>query len=1147
MNKIYHVGLAWGVSTILVSSCQLGAQTTTGQISGTVEDSSGAAIPGATVEVVSVDTHLSRSVQSGSHGEYLLLLLPVGNYQLTVTKPGFASLIANAIKLDVSQSITINPILKVGDQSVTVDVEAQSELLTTTNASLGTVIGERTVKALPLNGRNFTQLLTLVPGATPVSTSQGANQGTDDGSTVAIPGSSFSNPSINGQQNRETLYLLDGVVNTDFRTTTYTVLPIIDGISEFKVQSHNDDPAFGSVLGGVVNLISKSGTNQLHGSAWEFIRNNAFDARNPFTDVNGDGSPKKAGAFRQNEFGGTIGGPVFIPKLYNGRDKTFFFFAYEGWRYTQSSGQQLTVPTDAELNGDFRNSVGNKNIFDPATTTLNAAGNGYTRQQFTNNVIPTNRINTQVQSYIRTYFDRPNTTGNTSPNEILNSPSVNNSNNYQGRVDQVVTKKDNTFFRWSNMFNHLNSPATQQVSGVTDFGGLNIGAGITHVFTPNLILNVNGGRASRAFTFGNVAVAGLGPLTTLGFQGLDQYGPLAINLSSPYGGSALGSAALRRNSSWSVGGLLNWQVGRHSFSFGASEIEQYRSQHGTGQNFGFSNNQTADPSSSTSLGSTGNSVASALLALPNSGGFQAQNTIQYSIPSIAFFVGDSWKATQKLTLNLGLRYDRLNQPSLNVGMNNGFNYETGNWEIGGGVLPAACVTSGKAPCIPGTSPDAQTDLLAITGNDGSLAGSHIVVASSPSRAPKSLNLQFGPRLGFAYAATPTTVVRGGFGIVFDTLNGVSQLLSNTIGEWPAKGSASYNYNALGTPLVTVSAASAAIGSPLTTGGPFSNNDYYGSPNFKTPYAEQYNLQVEHTFAQKTLLSAGYVGSVSRRLDYNSGAVNSAKTPGPGTAAQVNARRPFPYMTNFHYDRSIGSGNYNSLQAKLERRFSNGFQFLASYTWSKSLDTSSGLFQAENGPGNSVQNYYDIASNYGPSGYDVPHFLSVSMLYELPLGKGKQFLKTGPAAYILGGWQINTVAQLRSGQSYTMSVPGDIANIGVSDGYERPNLVGNPKLAHPTYSAAFNKSAFAAPTTFAYGNVGRGTMRSESYRNDDVSLFKNFPIAEKVNVEFRAEAFNLFNIINPGIPNSTLNDPQYGTVRSIVGLPRQLQFAAKISF
>ena len=540
-------------------------------------------------------------------------------------------------------------------------------------------------------------------------------------------------------------------------------------------------------------------------------------------------------------------------------------------------------------------------------------------------------------------------------------------------------------------------------------------------------------------------------------------------------------------------------------------------------------------------------MASALLALPNSGGFQAQNTIQYSIPSIAFFVGDSWRTTQKLTLNLGLRYDRLNQPSLNVGMNNGFNFETGNWEIGGGVLPQACITSGKAPCIPGTSTDAQADLNAITGNDGSVAGSHIIVAANPSRAPKSLNLQFGPRFGFAYTATPSTVVRGGFGIVYDTLNGVSQLLSNTVGEWPAKGSASYNYNALGTPLVTVSAASGAIGSPLTTGGPFSNNDYYGSPNFKPPYSEQFNLQVERTITQKTLLAVGYVGGVSRRLDYNSGGVNSATTPGPGTAAQVNARRPFPYMTNFHYDESIGSGNYNSLQAKLERRFSNGLQFLTSYTWSKSLDTSSGLFQAENGPGNTVQNYYDIRSNYGPSGYDVPHFLSVSAVYELPFGKGKPFLNTGPAAYVLGGWQVNTVAQLRSGQSYTLSVPGDVANIGVSGGYERPNLVGNPKLAHPTYLAAFNTAAFVIPSTFSYGNVGRGTMRSQPYRNDDLSLFKNFPIAEKVNVEFRAEAFNLLNIINPGIPDSSLNDSQFGTVRSIVGLPRQLQFAAKISF
>jgi hypothetical protein len=283
------------------------AQANTAEITGTVSDVSGAVIPGATVQIVDTDTQAKRTVQTSGVGAYVVTQLQPGHYEVLFAKAGFAKQTQTSINLQVDQILTINPKLAPGTNSQTVQVRAGAELLNASSSEIGTVIGGKAVNDLPLNGRNFTQLLTLVPGATPISTSQGANQGTDDGSTVAIPGTSFSNPSLNGQQNRETLYLLDGVVNTDFRTTTYTVLPIADGISQFKVETHDDDPAFGSVVGGVVNVVTTSGTNHLHGDAWEYIRNNAFDARNPFTDVAADGSAAPAAAFHQNEFGGTIG------------------------------------------------------------------------------------------------------------------------------------------------------------------------------------------------------------------------------------------------------------------------------------------------------------------------------------------------------------------------------------------------------------------------------------------------------------------------------------------------------------------------------------------------------------------------------------------------------------------------------------------------------------------------------------------------------------------------------------------------------------------------------------------------------------------------------------------------------------------------
>lgn len=1141
------------VLVLFLSGARLSAQTTTGQISGTVQDATGAALPAVAVTVTNIDTNTPRAVRTGTSGTYVLTLLPPGNYQITFSKSGFETLVEDRIHLGIDQGIAINPKLRIGSAVETVSVQGDAELLNATSASLGTVIGEEEVNDLPLNGRNFTQLLTLVPGATPISTGQGAHLGVDDGSTIAIPGSSFSNPAINGQQNRETLYLLDGVVNTDFRTTTYTVLPIIDGIREFKVQSHEDDPAFGSVLGGVVNLVTKSGTNQFHGSVWEFVRNNIFDARNPFSDINpGTGAPTPPGSFHQNEFGLSFGGPLWVPKLYNGRDKTFFFFAYEGWRYSSPVANYYNVPTAQELTGDFSNSEGNNGVFDPTTTRLNAAGNGYMRTEFPGDIIPANRINPQIQAYIKAYYDAPNVTNPSLPDELLTSSYRNNSNNYQGRIDQKLTKSDTAFFRWSNLFDENQVPVTHKISALTFFNGLNIGAGITHIFTPKIVLNVNGGRASRGFSFTSPSTVGYGPLTDLGFTGLGSYGPLSLNLAGPYGGSGLAGPALRRNSSWSVSEQVSWQVGRHLISFGSTVIDDYRSQSGSSQSLNFDNAQTTNPQNP---GSTGNSLASALLGYPNSGGFQLNNLIKYSIPTYAVFAGDQWKVSPKLTLNIGLRYDHLNQPNITHGMNNGFNFDTGNWEIGGGALPAACIVSNKAPCIPGSSTDAATDLAGTTGNDGSVAGNHIIVAASATRAPASVDREFGPRLGFAYAMHPSMVISGGFGVAYDTLNGINQTLSNSIGEWPAKGSATHTYNLIGsnvngTPLTTVTDAEATIGNPLTTGGPFSDFDYYYSPKLKPLYSEQWNLKMEQALNRKTLLSIGYVGSVTRRLDYGATANQATVPSADDTIESVRARTPYPYMTTFVYDSSIGNANYNSLQVKLQQQMSHSLQYLVSYTWSKSLDDTSGRFGAENGFGGSaVQNYYDPESNKSVSGYDVPHFLSISGIYRLPAGKGEHFFNTGWTSYVLGGWQLNSVSQFQSGTPFTLGVNGDVANIcACGGGYGHPNLVPGkvPTVSHPTRFLAYNPAAYSVPIN-SFGNVGRNSLRGESYRNEDLSLFKIFPLVENVKAEFRAEAFNVLNIINYGLPDANPTDQNAGVISGMAGSPRQLQFALKITF
>jgi hypothetical protein len=1126
------------------------AQTTTAQVSGRITDATGAVIAQASVKVTNTETGAVRTTETNGSGNYTLSLLPPGHYSLSVARSGFSTVTENDIVLNVDQDLSLDVPLSAGSVSETVTVRGNSELLQSSNSELGTVINEKTVHDLPLNGRNFTQLLTLTPGATPVSTSQGANQGTDDGSTVTLPGSAFSNPSINGQQNRSTLYLLDGVINTDFRTTTYTVLPIIDAINEFKVVSHADDPQYGSVLGGIINLVSKSGTNSVHGSAWEFVRNNIFDARNSFSDADRS-SPQP---FHQNEFGGTFGGPIWIPKLYDGRNKTFFFFAYEGWRYTQPTGSIYNSPTNAELNGDFSNSIYQGSpgvpatIFDPATTTLTGSST-YTRSQFAYNgianVINPARINPQIQTYLETYLDRPNLVGVAGGNTVVTASEVNNANDFHGRLDQKLTGQDSVFFRWSTMGVIVADPTSNNITDDTTFNGINIGAGLTHVFSPKLLLTVVGGRASRPFTFINVSSKGSSGLA--GFTTLGAYGAPAVGFDQFYAGTTLEGAQLRRNSSGSMSSNLDWQIGNHNVTVGGGFILQFRTQLSSDQSYNFDISQTGDPQagSTTAVQSgTGNPVASALLGLPTDGQFQDNDGYKDSILSWFGFASDSWKVTPRLTINLGLRYDHLDQPDLKSGLNSGFDFATGNYLIGGGKLPPSCATAGVAPCIPGPSTDATTDLAGVLGNDGSVAGSHIIIDPNPIRGPNPVWTNLGPRIGFAYKLNSNMVAHGGFGIVYDDLSGISQTFSNSINNWPSIGDNNPFYNAtFAAAPTTVVQSQANITGGLPGSTPFNQGGYFFDPNFKIPYSQQFNLGADQTFQQNYLLSINYVGAISQKLDYG-GVANNAVVPGQLSTI------PYPYMTHFVWDQSTANSNYNALQVKFERRMTNGFQFLVSYTYSKSIDDSSGRFGGENGAGggSAIQDFYNPVSNRAVSGYDIPQFLSVEGLYELPVGRGKEFLNQGLLAEALGGWQLNTVTQLRSGQPYTIQVSGDIASIGDTvDTYGRPNAVAgvNPTPSHPTKSEWFNPAAFSTPIV-GYGNVGRDSLRSANVYDTDFALLKNFAF-DKVSLQFRAEAFNVFNIINYAAPNSNISQSNAGTVTSTELPSRQLQIALKLNF
>ena len=1138
------------------------AQTEKASISGRITDQSNAVMPDAEVELKNTDTGIVTVTKTNDQGVYVFPSLAPGNYVMNVRKQGFRTVSVMDVKLYVQDNVSRNFVLQVGSsvESVTVTAESGAGLVNVTGSELGTVITQEAIHELPLNGRNFTQLLTLTPGATPISTAQSSGVGVNDLAVLGVPTASVSQPSIQGQANRSNLYMLDGVINTELNTSTYVIPPIVDAIQEFKVQSHDDKAEYGGVLGGVVSVVTRSGGNQLHGSAWEFVRNNAFDARDPFRDE----FRSSPSAFHQNQFGATVSGPVFIPKVYNGRNRTFFLFGYEGWRFNQAAQTRYRVPTAQELSGDFSNSILKQNIYDPATTQADPANPGqFTRSQFiassnpsspnfnsacTNpagcpNMIPSARLDPTTVNFIKTYYGTPNLTGDPVFNAIVTRPHVDNSDHYTARIDEQLGGKDSLFFRYDRL-NVINL-APFSISG--DTGGsvpaTDIGVGWNHLFTGTLMLESRFGRAHRPFSRFQTDIAGLGPMQKLGFS--SSAGSL-ITLASPWGTGGVQNANTIGSPVIDFSQGLSWVRGVHELKFGYQFVRQGNDTASPPYgNYTFTNDTTGNPEQ---VGTTGNSLTSALLGLPaqtnNTGSVSNSNRVN----TWSFYGQDSWKLRSNLTVTYGLRFDRRGafDPSSSTVVS-GFT-ANGDYWIGLNQLPPACSQAGKAPCIPGA------------GTLQSIPNGDKIMLSPYGRAwgPAPNWSDWGPRVGVAWRVTGNTVVRAGYGVVYDALMGMEQDWKGISGSWPATGSvfALTPINQLGKPLTPIEQTFGQVGAAALPGpSPWSQSNWFFDPNRKDPRSQEWNVEIQRQMTRNLALSVGYVGSYSDRLD-ETGLFNTAVTPGAGTPAQVAQRQPFPWITGtpfFGTDR--GNANYNALQVKLDHRFANGFQYLVSYTWSKAIDAgSSGWFAAENGSGaggsSSLQNYYDPNGSRSVSSYDIPHFLSMSGIWELPFGKGKKYFNQHAiASRLLGNWQMNGVVQLRSGQPYNLAVSGDVANIGNSVpwwNYARPNLVGNPQPSHPTAKQWFNPAAFAVPS-FSYGNFGRNVLRTPSVADADFSVFKNFLVTESKVISFRAEFFNVFNIQNYGAPDSLIGDPAAGRITSNVIPPRQIQFGLHLAF
>ena len=1169
-------------------------QHTTATVNGTITDSSGSVVPGAIVVLANVDTGVAARAASNGSGYFAFVDVTPGRYTMTVTMRGFKKVVLPAFPLLVNQTLTENVALSVGTESETVTVNAAAEgvMLQRSSSELGNVIESKEIQNLPLNGRNFTQLLILSPGVGPVSTAQGSGISTTDAGITAIPGTAFYKPSFFGQQNRETFYLMDGIVNTDLRGAIYGFLPIIDAMQEFKVQSHMDSAEFGIVTGGVVNMLSKSGTNHFHGSVWWFDRNNIFDARNTFSDFCSVGrcapgtpttTPAPPGHYVQNEFGVAGGGPIW-------KNKMFFYGAYEGWRYSKPALSQALVPTSEELNGDFSDvaySYYQHPIYNPYST--GCAGGKCTVQPFECDAngnpispnsdgtqtggmpclkIPSALLNPAMESYMKAYYLPPNSLSNEASgyNYIENRANIDNNNSYQVRVDIHNSDKNFGFGRISQMWVYDTSPVAGTVdANVSHYHAYNFGGGYTHVFGANLILDVRGGAMLKPYQFSQASAPdGYDPATKAGFSNLAQYGGMYINLAGPYAtGNAGNEGTLYRgNPVVNGGGSLTWVTGNHTIKGGVDYIYQNRLQRNLYQQFTFSDSVTSNVNAS----KTGNSLASAVLGFPATFTAQTPDYSEdfFSMSNWSAYLQDSWKVLPKLTLNYGLRYDYL--PAihmLNDRLANGLDIFNQRYIIQRSV--AACSSTFVNPCIPG-------GISSVPYNE------NIVFANGAEQVGPPIKDNIGPRLGFAYQPLQNTVVNGGVGIFYDTITARSQWVQNNIEgpTWPwTTGISSQQVNfaqsgvwpgGAGNPLTPITNLEGNFPNPVIAASPWltTGGGYVSEPGYKDQRAVEYNLQVQQQINPTMLFSLGYAGSKSTRLNYT-GYANTAQHASPaGTPlTTIDTYKFMPWMTpGWHYSLDTGYGNYNAMLVSLQKRFSNSWNTIISYTWAKSMDNSSGWFNAENGTGGGsvVQDFFNPRNAYGVSSYNIGNYFTWSSVYALPFGKDQRWAHTGVLSYIVGGWTANYVFQARSGQPYNLNVGGDVANISGDNGsvasYSRPNVIANPGQGScgvtpigkrgPTGFCEYNPTAFSIPSG-SFGNMGKMPFKVPYYNNLDFSLVKQTPLREGINLELRAESFNTYNVMIMGNPGTTIGNSSAGLATGIGNTPRELQFGAKITF
>jgi outer membrane receptor protein involved in Fe transport len=1092
-------------------------QATTGTISGRVTDNADRVVQGAEISIQAVETGIITTTKTNGEGEFIETALPPGHYTIAVESSGFQTATIPVFQLDIDQRARFNVPLKVGATTTSVVVNDSAPVLQTQGGETGQVIGGRELQDLPLEGRDFTGLLKLIPGVT--------NGG----------GGNNLNLSVNGQREFSNSVQINGVEVTGNRNNDTNVRPSPDAMEEFKVVTSAYAPEFGRASGGSVIIQTKSGSNDVHGSAYFFYRPTATAANNPFS-VKGT-TP----TLQQKIYGATVGFPVK-------KDKAFLFLAFEGNRQQSSTSYLGSTPPinqisfdgagDADLSKLTDPYTGNQvPIFDPQFFNYN-----YYAEQFPGNIIPANRVSPAGRKILQNFYPTPQN-NSFFTNFAVNQAYLDNGNVANLRTDYTFSQANRIYLTYDAeqgytatadpYAGHIAVPngGSGDSGDHTSFENNVISLKYDHVFTPT-ILNEAGVSYFLSTVSQNSPLAGTTLATQYGIQNVvipgfpstDNFPQIQFQSGPTIGGSTYKPLNFRDQNISAVE-ALTWTKGRHNAKFGY----EYRrlNSHPNFSLFpvpyeyigGAGDAQTSDPTYSfydpfAYYYNGGSEIADLLLGLPYvvDQGLQLTNSSTQANED-SFYLQDFWQLTPKLNVSYGLRYE-YQQPYVEAG-NNEANFDTSTLRI---------------------------QLAGRGGNSRSLVNSN--------------KTDFMPRLGLSYQIHPNLVLRAGFGTFYSPENDAREdILTKNYPLFTQQQFVNYfdygyyqwiepydlDAGVARSTKIAVPSGTSTINLATVPGG--NTQTVYSEPkDFPTAYSNNYNLTVEQQFGGAMSLEISYVGANTRHLSYEMGNYN-VNNHLSASIGKVQALMP------------IGLSNYNSMQVKLHRNFEHGYSILASYTWAHSLDNGPAPFDL--GPGASYpQNPFNVSSEYADSNNDVrEHFVAAQMM-ELPFGRGKRFLKNinGLGDAVLGGWQLNSITTLQTG------TPFNVVSNGNNPNYPglRPNLVGNPNVSHKSISEWFNPKAFSVPSGQAssasgssskliVGNAPRNLLFGPGYTNEDISLFKVFSLPREMKFQVRIESFNLLNTAHYNNPNS--NIAQGNRFGEITGgySPRVMQFAGRLTF